>query len=374
MVTSREIKVGAFVLVGMALLGLVIFMIGDERQLFNKKIPFSVVFEDIEGLKPGSTVRMGGMDVGSVTKVGFSSNPGDPKLYVTLNIVKAQAARIRKDSRAKIEGKGLLGDKVVTLKAGTINQPALSPGEVIPTEDDPHDLSKALGRVGSISSKADQVMSNLENITGSFAEANLAKDTKISVESLSHVLAALDSGDGYVARLLNDPNEAQRISSAITALEKTAVEAERTMSSVSKVAERIEQGPGLVHELVYGDDSAKTVAQIGAAANELQLLLKGVREGNGLAKAALFGDDSSQQISGRVDRILGDVQGIMSDVRAGKGTLGALLVDPSVYEDLKVVLGNVERNKALRALVRYSIQSGEGEPRVEVKDPSTSGK
>jgi phospholipid/cholesterol/gamma-HCH transport system substrate-binding protein len=374
MVSSREIKVGAFVLVGMALLGLVIFMIGDERQLFNKKISYRVVFDDVEGLKRGSTIRMGGMDIGSVGQVGFSENVGDSKLYVTLNIVETQAARIRKDSRAKIDAKGLLGDKVVTLFPGSISSPVLKPGDMIPTDHDPQDLQSALGRVGSISSKADQVMSHLESLTGDFAQGNLAKDAKSSFEALSHILVAIDSGDGYVAKLLNDPNEAQRISAAIASLEKTSKELEHTMASVSAVAARVEHGPGLLHEVVYGDDSAKTVAQIGNAAVELGLLLKGVREGNGLAKAALFGDDSSQQMSGKIDRILGDLQGVMSDVRAGKGTLGALLVDPSVYEDLKMVLGNVERNKALRALVRYSIQSGEGATPVEVKDPASSGK
>jgi phospholipid/cholesterol/gamma-HCH transport system substrate-binding protein len=106
------------------------------------------------------------------------------------------------------------------------------------------------------------------------------------------------------------------------------------------------------------------------AAEELALSLKGIREGNGLARAALFGDTEELRVNQRVDRILGDLERIVADVRAGKGTLGALLVDPSVYEDLKVVLGNVERNKALRALVRYSIQNSNDEKAVEVKDPA----
>jgi phospholipid/cholesterol/gamma-HCH transport system substrate-binding protein len=50
-----------------------------------------------------------------------------------------------------------------------------------------------------------------------------------------------------------------------------------------------------------------------------------------------------------------DLRQIVADLRAGKGTVGALLVDPSVYEDLKRVLGDVQRNDVLRALVRYSI-------------------
>ena len=48
------------------------------------------------------------------------------------------------------------------------------------------------------------------------------------------------------------------------------------------------------------------------------------------------------------------------------------MVDPSVYEDVKLLLGNVERNKALRALVRYSIQKDEKVQSVEVKDPAES--
>jgi phospholipid/cholesterol/gamma-HCH transport system substrate-binding protein len=98
------------------------------------------------------------------------------------------------------------------------------------------------------------------------------------------------------------------------------------------------------------------VAQFGGAAEELQLTLKGVREGNGIAHSVIYGDEGSQALMQNLNAMSGDLRQIVADVRAGKGTLGALLVDPSVYEDLKMVLGNVERNKALRALVRYSIK------------------
>jgi phospholipid/cholesterol/gamma-HCH transport system substrate-binding protein len=70
-----------------------------------------------------------------------------------------------------------------------------------------------------------------------------------------------------------------------------------------------------------------------------------------------------------LNRVSADVAHIVADVRAGKGTLGALLVDPSVYEDLKILLGNVGRNRALRALVRYSIEQDDQSPRVEPRDP-----
>ena len=37
-----------------------------------------------------------------------------------------------------------------------------------------------------------------------------------------------------------------------------------------------------------------------------------------------------------------------------------------MYEDLKAVLGNVERNDVLRALVRYSITQDEKKPAVSI--------
>ena len=73
---------------------------------------------------------------------------------------------------------------------------------------------------------------------------------------------------------------------------------------------------------------------------------------------------------GNVNAMSDDLRSIVHDVRQGKGTLGALLVDPSVYEDIRALVGNVERNEVLRALVRYSIKADEGggrAPRVDAK-------
>ena len=59
----------------------------------------------------------------------------------------------------------------------------------------------------------------------------------------------------------------------------------------------------------------------------------------------------------------------MKDIKEGKGTVGALLTDHSVYEDLKILLGNVGRNRSLRALVRYSISRDEQTGRVRDDAP-----
>ena len=95
---------------------------------------------------------------------------------------------------------------------------------------------------------------------------------------------------------------------------------------------------------------------------------------DGVAHALLYGDDDSQHVMKNVNAMSDDMAAIIHDVRQGKGTLGALLVDPSVYEDVKSLVGNVERNDVLRALVRYSIKADEQGGRTPKVQPATSAK
>jgi len=355
---SREYKVGAFVLAGLVAVGGIIFMIGEERQLFQRKIPYQAAFHNVQGLSPGSPVRMGGVDIGRVTKVGYAADSNDRKIHVTIAVLSDQAPRIKSDSVAEIEGKGLLGDKMITITIGTASKPSLPEGAQIGSEEG-DDLGAMMGKLGTISVKVEKVVDNLERTSASLSDEQLHKDLKGVVSSLNNVLGSVDRREGYVGKVMSDPGEAQRISQLVRNLEQVSSQLDRTTGSVNQVLERVKTGPGLAHELIYGEDSAKAVAQFGGAADEVRLTLKGIREGNGIAKGVLFGGEGSQELVQNMNAMSGDLRQIVADLRAGKGTIGALLVDPSVYEDLKMVLGNVERNRTLRALVRYSIRRDE---------------
>jgi phospholipid/cholesterol/gamma-HCH transport system substrate-binding protein len=375
MAVAREVKVGLFVFFGFVGAAAIIFLIGDNRRLFDPKVPFRADFADVQGVKPGSTVRMGGVDIGSVSKVQYPADPGETQIQVSLSIVRREAPRIRLSSRASIAAKGLLGDKMVTITPGRPDEAELPGGSVVPSAP-AEDFTQVLSQVGSIATTARGVLANLEMTTGTFAEAEFREDLRQGVHALSQILVSLDSRAGYVGRLLHDPGEAERISKLVGNLERTSAHLDGVLASVDQVIDRVNSGPGMAHEIIYGD--SKAVAQIGAAADELGKVLAGVREGNGLAHGLLFGDTGAggggdnavgRKVADDVAGMSQDLRAMVNDMRQGKGTLGALLVDPSVYEDLKMLLGNVQRNQTLRALVRYSIQRDDGTPGVEVVDP-----
>ncbi|MCA9595452.1 MAG: MCE family protein [Myxococcales bacterium] len=368
MAIKRDIKVGLFVLVGLILMGVVVFLIGDERSLFEAKDDYKAVFEDVQGLKPGSPVRMGGIDVGSVSKVAYSDDAKDLKLYVTLSIVRAEARRIRVDSTVSIEGKGLLGDKMVVLTAGDPEKDRIPAGGVISTEQTAS-MEATISKLTGIGDKVDKVVSNLEKTTHALSNEQFTNDLQGTLKSLNSILRSVDQGDGYASKLLHDKKEAEKLSRTLSNLERSSAELDRTLRGVNSIVGRVQTGPGFAHEVLYEKGPGESLNQFGGAAQELALTLKGIREGNGPAHSIIYGDDQSQQLMGNINAMSRDLRHIVADVRAGKGTVGALLVDPSVYEDIKMVLGNVDRNKTLRALVRYSIKQDEKAPRVDVADP-----
>jgi phospholipid/cholesterol/gamma-HCH transport system substrate-binding protein len=368
MASSREMRVGAFVLAGLIIVGAVIFLIGEQKRAFESKVEFHTSFGDVQGLRAGAPVRLGGVDIGTVSRVAHADDPADPRLYVDMKVVRREAARIKQDTLAKISNKGLLGDKMIELVGGSASAPPVPAGGVIRGEE-PADFTNLFSQVGILAQHAETILNNLEVTSRALADQQMHDDLRASMHSVNVILKEVADGHGYVHKLLADPSESERISRLVNSFENAVTEMQATAAEAHRVVAHVNSGPGFAHELFYGERGQDALAQFGNAAGEVAASLRSVREGDGLAHSILYGGDrTSRELSQNMDAISGDLRQIMADLRAGKGTLGALLVDPSVYEDIKVVLGNVQRNDALRALVRYSIQKDEKHPPVQVSE------
>jgi phospholipid/cholesterol/gamma-HCH transport system substrate-binding protein len=354
--------VGIFVAASLLVLGIVVFMIGEERKLFSERQFVRAAFKDVKGLSRGSPVRMGGVDIGAVDSINYAADQKDDTIFVRMSVVKDQARRIRQDSIAEVKDKGLLGDKMIVVTVGSPEQPPVQEEGLVKTEES-RDLEQILEDLKSTARGAERVMANLEKTTDAFAEDKFHEDIKRTVTHLSEIMQKLNEGDGYVPRLLSDKGEADKISATVGELKLSAAELRQLLASARMVVDRVRTGPGFAHEVLYEEKGSEAITQVGGAADELRLALKGVREQRSLVHDVLYEKDSGEMIQ-NLNRTTADLQSIVADIKSGKGTLGAFLVDPSVYEDVKVLLGNVSRNRSLRALVRYSIKQDEEHQRV----------
>jgi len=365
---TKEKKVGIFVVVGLLILSVAILLIGENRKFWQRKARYTAVYQNVAGLRAGSPVSMGGVDVGIVAQVKYSGDPADNHIYVTLEIVRSQEDRIRKTvyddtgkkivyrgTVASIVNKGLLGDKMVDLSLADPRAPVLAPPGPMATEE-PLDLSTYVAKVDDIVGKASNILQNLQEATGAFSDPKFTEDLKGTVASVHDITDGVAHKDGFAHRIIFDKNDADRIDGILENTRADTAQLNGMLADMHQVTTQVRTGPGIAHALVYdGQLSANAAGSL----DEVHKDLEQIRKGNGLVHALVYGDTDSTHLMTNVNAMSDDLRAMVANLRAGKGTLGSLLVDPSVYDDLKALLGNTERNSILRALVRYSIKHDE---------------
>lgn len=108
-------KLGMFVIIGMALFMVGIYLIGSNKNLFGETFRLKANFSNVSGLKVGNNVRLSGINIGSVEAIEFVS---DTAVVVQVIIKEEVRKFIKTDAMASIGSDGLMGDKVLTISPG----------------------------------------------------------------------------------------------------------------------------------------------------------------------------------------------------------------------------------------------------------------
>ena len=113
---STELKVGAVVLIAVAVLAAFIMQMGDTSNLFGgstEVYEVQVLFDTISGLGRDASVRLAGVPVGRVASIDLTD---DGQALVVLRI--NNDVTLRQDAAASVASLGLLGEKYLEITAG----------------------------------------------------------------------------------------------------------------------------------------------------------------------------------------------------------------------------------------------------------------
>ncbi len=72
---NKNLIVGLFVLAGIVLFTVGLFLIGNRHQTFARHIDYYAEFKNLAGLSKGSKVQVEGMDAGQVLEIGVPASP-----------------------------------------------------------------------------------------------------------------------------------------------------------------------------------------------------------------------------------------------------------------------------------------------------------
>lgn len=281
----NAVKLGIFVLTGMLLLILSLYILGKNRDFFGARFELKTHFEDVNGLVPGNNVRYSGIDVGSVSEVVILN---DTVIEVTMSIDKKMKGLIRNNAITALGTDGLIGNRVVNISPVGGNAPFVAGGELLPSREEisTQAMLQTLHRTNeNIAVITEELRTTVHRINTSAQLTELLEDRTLSVNlkaSLVHLrettekasalmtsanetLALASKGEGTLATLLTDTTLALELRQAVKKIKSVETSAERLADDLDAIAGSIDkdlnQGQGTVNALMKDSVMADRLRQ-----------------------------------------------------------------------------------------------------------------
>jgi phospholipid/cholesterol/gamma-HCH transport system substrate-binding protein len=301
--TWSELRVGIFVMVGIALVMVAIIYVTGSAGALSHKYSLITYLPEVEGVTKGAPVSLDGIQVGNVDDVAVNpqSGLGDPNRSIRL-VLRVQTKfqnDIRKcggpnvagctDSKASLVTEGLLGNRYVNINRGYNGTP-LQAGEEVPGEEE-----KAMKQIVE-------------------RGAELAENMNTLAQQISDIVTDVNHGKGTLGKFLNDDSIYNHVDSAAAKLEAMAT--------------NIQNGQGTLGQLYA---SREMYDKFNGLVGRSDDLLAAVQQQKGSLGKLIYDPTLHEQAVSFVQR----GNSLLDDVRAGKGTAGKLFTDDSLFATWK---------------------------------------
>ena len=264
---NKNVSVGLFVLGGLLLFGLGLFLIGDRRQAFGDHAEYYSEFTNLAGLSTGAEVRVGGMAAGEVVGIGVPDSPPS-RFRVKWRIRGGLRGLVRTDSLVTIDTEGVVGGTYLAVRPGSAQGARAAALGTIPSRE-PTEISELLTRGTSLLNDA-QIM--LKDVGGKLS--GTLDGVSVAVSNVNEIAAGLKQGRGTAGMLLTDDALAKQIRQSITS----------TSSNLDEIVAGIKAGRGAAGMLLRDEtvsaqvqDSIKNVhqatANLGAISQQAQAMI-----------------------------------------------------------------------------------------------------
>lgn len=323
-----ETIVGVFMAAVLALLAYFTIVISGVDILVGRaKVPISVEFTDVGGLKDRDSVMYRGMKVGVIDAIDLSGT--NVKLVARINA----DVVLREKYRISVASFSLLGGNYLLLEEGEGAQLPIE-GTVFRGEP-PMDWMRDLGRIAN----------SVSQMTSGGELRDIVTNVQSVAARLNKVVSRVERGEGTVGKLLSsDDSVYQDLKETVATARTAVVSVNDTFSSAKTIAARVERGEGTVGRLLSSDD---TVYQdLKASLENVRAVTARIKDGNGLLMKLADDEKLAADASALLDRLSAasaDLASAASRLEKGEGTLGKLSADAKLYDEVTALVKDIRQ-------------------------------
>ena len=331
---KKEVKIGIFAVVMLlALWAGIRFLSGID--IFSRNIIYYASYENVSGLQTAAPITIHGVKVGTIESITFDPSKGSD---VKVALAVKRQYRLPVDTRAVIYDNGIMGGKAIMLELGSSSE-VLSRGDQIISDGGSDMISSIGNELGDLKGKLTVVADNLAT-----ALANINTLVEQNTDNLSGTISNLNSISASLDGVLK--SERKNIEGIVTSLnglaemlDQNTERFDRIIGNVDAVAEQLEQAK--VDSLVKAFTST---------ADNLSRMLASINAGEGT-----------------VGELMNDKE-LYDNLAAASGNLSALLADlkehPARYVHISV-FGSDPDKKAERKAARAEKKAAKAAQQAE---------
>ena len=344
-----EVKVGALVLLAVAVLAGLTLILGDCS--ITSGFPIYVDFTNAAGLKAGAPVRVSGIPVGTIRNVQYLGGEFDEevghRVYVRATLWVDEPARssIRQDAEFSITTQSVLGEPYVEIASLNAESPAVEPGMTFQGIDPP--------RLDMILQQAYQSLEGVhhlvDRLNGQTEEGEIRIDD--FVNNIADLATHIDT---------RVETNAEHIDGIITNVDTILVEGRdhipTILANVDTASAEFDQlGRSLNHAIGNGSSIRHTIDDLEEVADvanrEIEPLMVSARETAETINALIGNNEervenvlvNTEDITESIVAASNDVEALVARVANGEGSLGMLLADEEIFEDIREFVREIKR-------------------------------
>jgi phospholipid/cholesterol/gamma-HCH transport system substrate-binding protein len=260
----RYLAVGIFIIAGVTLFALGIFLVGSRHEAFSHHVFLYTEFADLDGVSKGSKVQVAGMDAGQVTKIDVPDSPSG-HFRVQMKVDEQLHGLVRTDSVVTVDTEGVVGDTFLTIHSGSPTAAIAQPDSVLQSKP-PVSMSDLLTHGLGIMNDAD---ATIKQVGG---KLNVALDSvNGAVGNANDLLVGLKEGRGPAGMLLRDEKMASQIRETMSNVQSTTSNLNQASARVNSLVEDVQQ-----RELPQKADD--TMTQIRSASTRADAAIQQVQQ------------------------------------------------------------------------------------------------
>jgi ABC-type transporter Mla subunit MlaD len=225
-------KVGIFISVLTIIVMIIVASIGKESSIFESKITIKARVPNVSNLKVGSYVELKGIRIGTVTDIFIAS---DDEVEISMKILNKELRWIKKDSKITISNAGLVGDKYVEIYKGSKEAGAFNPNQDVLLSEEVTDLRKIMNQGDAIAKLTENVLFKLDNILIQIGDG----------QKIIETFNSMNKSASHMEQITTELKRAQ--------LGEVVNNLNRASSSLDRVLNQVENGPGTMHSLIYDE-------------------------------------------------------------------------------------------------------------------------